>query len=357
MRKRLRKARDWPGAAVAKFRGIRRRQQIAIPTFVVIVALSVWAALERDVFEGILLLVAASGLLVGALGFAPNRPKLRVADSSGRDRVAIHWGMVRPVDEEAIVDEREQVCREEMPRQPQPKLPPGHVLGGASVQAVTRQLDYVHHISGQPSDDTLWEHLGEISDYGSELREWVLAFEAARVECLRVFDCELRIYEAGHAAADHVDLILRFPEGFELDDALPEIDEPPKRPEFSYGRIRPPFIDIRDTVQWAAANRAGSIQLHRTVDEPRYSLESGRPRIDYSLGHVNQAHYRSVPSFSMKAPRDPGEYEVDWELTADGLTKALTGTLILEFSPPLQGQPITTLSDLEAEGQEFSLLG
>ncbi len=355
MRGRLRQARGGLKAAVARFKGIRRRRQIGIPAFAVILALSVWAALERDVFEGILLLVAASGLLVAALGFAPNRPKLRVTDSTGHDWMAVKREPVRPIDEEAIVDEQEQVCREEMPRQPRPVFPPGHVLGGASVQTIAEQLEQANRHLGQPSDDVLREHLGEVNNYGSELREWLLSFEAARAECLRIFECELRIYEAGHASADHINLILRFPEGFELDEKLPEVNEQPKRPEFSYGSVVLPFSSAMDFAQNAASYVEG-LKLHRTDDEPRYSLESGRPRIDYSLGHVNQAHYRSVPAFTLKAPKEPGEYEIDWELTADGLPKALTGTFILEFRPPSQSQPLTALGDLEAEGRQFNLL-
>ena len=89
-----------------RLKRMRRRRQIGIPAFVVILGLSIWAALERDVFEGILLLVAASGLLVAALGFAPNRPNLRVTDLTGEDDVVIQRDPVCPIDEDAVVESR-----------------------------------------------------------------------------------------------------------------------------------------------------------------------------------------------------------------------------------------------------------
>jgi hypothetical protein len=352
---RLRQGLD-KSKAVAKFKGMRRRQQIGIPAFAVILALSIWAALERDAFEGLLLLVGASALLMAALGFTPNRPKLRVASSSGENKAVAQREPVRPVDEEAIVDEQEQACREEMPRQPRAKFPPGHPLGG--MEALTDQLEQAERLLNQPSDDSLREHLQEIRSYGYELGEWLSSYEDARAEYLRSFECELRVYEAGHASADHVDLILRFPEGFELDEDYPGVDEQPERPKFSSGAfLGPGMADLIRSGHQGIPTRPDGIKLHRTDDEPRYSLENGCPRIDYLLGHINQAHYRAVPAFTLKAPEDPGAYNVTWELSADGLPKALTGTVTLEFRPPPQGQPITALEDLEAEGRELHLLG
>lgn len=345
-------------ALSAKLKKVRRRRRIGVPVFTVIVALSVWAVIERDVFEGLLVLIAASGLLIGALGFLPNRPSLHVADSSGYGGIALQPPPVRPIDEDSVVGERERSCRNEMPRQPRAKFPPGHVLGGATVESVAEQTEHMHRMMGWPTDETLREHLDRVTKYGSELREWIEEFEEARAECLRAFNLGLRIYEQGHAATDHVDLILRFPEGFELEGELPEVDEPPEAPSFSSGIVFPGFSSAHAAAVSSAANRIvhGFKPQQRTDDEPRYSLEEGRPRVDYSLGHVNQSHYRPVPAFTLKAPKEPGTYEVAWELTADALPKAISGSLILEISAASGAEPITTLAEMREQGEGLGLL-
>lgn len=65
---------------------------------------------------------------------------------------------------------------------------------------------------------------------------------------------------------------------------------------------------------------------------PTYSVAEGRVRVDYQLGHVNQSDSLDVVPFEIWAPLK-GRHEVEWEITATGLTKAAKGTFEVHSGP------------------------
>jgi hypothetical protein len=90
------------------------------------------------------------------------------------------------------------------------------------------------------------------------------------------------------------------------------------------------------------------------TDRPNYSVEDGRAIIDWDLGRVNQSEHRDVPAFSLKAP-EPGDYKVEWAITAEGLASPAKGVITIEVEAPDPAEPITTLNEAEEERKAYEL--
>ncbi len=326
-----------------RFKKASRRRQIGVPAFLVVVGISIWAIKERGALDGVTLLVGSFGLLLGLLQMIPSRPKLRLTGQDD-DSVLTVTPTVRPVDEDSIVKERVSQALEAMPRRPPPEDSTPNALDWESPGLGPGNFGIRH------SDETLRKHEAKIFDYESELREWVTTLEAARADRLRLFEKELRLHELGQALADHVHLRLFFPEGFELEDEAPDIGAPPEPPEL--------LSDRREWLRQLAETlpvKPGSIKLHHPGDEPHYSTRNSLPVVDYELGRINQSDHRDVPAFELKAPREPGNYEIRWEASAAGLTKPAQGVITLRVQEPLETEPITTMEEANEERLAFLL--
>jgi hypothetical protein len=111
---------------VNKINELPLRRSLGAPAFVLAFGLSIWATVERGSFDGVTLLIAASGLLLGLMQLLPMRPKLRVSNrEGGAVLTARPEKALRPLDEDQIVEEQTAACRKEMPRMPAPDVPPG----------------------------------------------------------------------------------------------------------------------------------------------------------------------------------------------------------------------------------------
>jgi len=339
---------------ITEWRALPRRRQIGIPAFLAVTGLSVWAALERGLFDGGTLFIAFLGSLLGLLQLVPSRPRLQLTDRTGQDssELVATPASTRPFDEDEIEAGEVEVCKGEMPRQPRQGMPPGSLLHNPLQETedkllrMTRPLDV--------SDGSLRDYLAEVGDYTARLRNWLTDLEVARADRLRLLRLELRIRERGHAAADHVHLRLLLPDGFELDEGPMEVDLPPKRPEFRRD-ILPPAVSSR-ALHSLSKRLPDAADPRRPDDaEPRYSREAGLPRIDFELGRVNQSDHRDVPEFRIKAPREPGNYEVRWEITAAGLSRPARGAINIEIAEGQEDEPITSLEQAEEEQQRFGL--
>jgi hypothetical protein len=320
-----------------------RRRQIGVPAFLIVLGLAVWATQERGAFDGVTLLVGSLGLLLGLLQMIPSRPKLKL---TGRDdqSLLIFPPAVRTLDENSIVKKQVSQALKAMPRRPAP-------AGGTPK---TFDLDTPGLGPGgygiQHSDETLRKHEAKIFDYESRLREWVSDLETARADRVRLVETELRLHELGYAPADHVHLRLYFPEGFELEDEAPDVGSPPT----------PPALPKRGNA-WAGMQREtlsakpGSIKLHHPDDEPHYSERGGLPVVDYDLGRVNQADHRDVPAFELKAPKEPGNYLIEWEASAAGLNRPAHGAVTFQVQEPSKNESITPLEEAKQERRDFLL--
>jgi hypothetical protein len=319
-----------------------RRRQIGVPVFLVVLGLAIWATKERGSFDGVTLLVGSLGLLLGLLQMIPARPKLKL---TGRDDdpLIIFTPVVRPFDEDSIIKEQVSKALEAMPRRPAPEGSTASAFAYESRGLGPGRVGLRH------SDETLRQHEGKISHFESRLQEWVTDLEAARAERLRLCEEELRLHELGYAPADHAHLRLFFPEGFELEDEAPSIDSPPDPPELT---MEGQFLARRPELVLPIK---GGIKLHHPDDEPHYSEKNGLPVVDYDLGRINQADHRDVPAFELKAPREPGRYEIEWEASAAGLNRPAFGTITFEVRAPEEIEAITTLAEAKQERIDFEL--
>jgi hypothetical protein len=323
----------------------RVSQQMTLRAGVLVAALValVWAGVSRGWFDGVTLALAISALGLSLLQRLPARPQLIVGPRTGDQLVLRHGEPVRPFDQDAIVAEQVEACEGEMPRLPKPAFPPGSPLVDhlAGVDAGER-LDEA--ISGV-SDQRLRAYMAEVTDYSIEVRKWLTALETGRADRLRVAEGQLRIRELGRAPADHVRLRMQFPEGFSVDEELPEVPRPPQRPRLkqsAFGRA-PGGLVLQETYLQPNVR----IRLPGT-DMPDYRADDGQVVVTWDLGHVNQSERREVPAFSIKAP-EPGIYPVDWEITADGLPRAVNGVISVVVEPAEVIEPILTLADVEDE--------
>jgi hypothetical protein len=335
---------------VNKLKELALRRSVGAPAFGLALGLSIWATVERGLFDGVTLLIAASGLLLGLLQLLPTRPKLRVSNREGHAVLTARpEKLLRPLEEDEIVEEQAATCREEMPRMPAPDVPPGSPAA-ALFQTSQAAANLMAATSGV-SDESLRKYLRKVSDYAARLRDWLSKLEDARSDQARLFDGELRIREMGQAAADHVHLRLHFPDGFALDDEPPEVGRPPKRPRYPRLGYVGSYFDRADYEMVAALRR--SIRLPGS-DKPQYSIEGGRVKADWDLGRLNQSDHRDVPAFRLKAAA-PGIYEVQWEATAAGLSRPSRGSLTINVEEPEPGEPVSSLADAEAEREDYEL--
>ncbi|HET9164307.1 MAG TPA: hypothetical protein VFN89_12800 [Solirubrobacterales bacterium] len=334
---------------IEKLKQASPRRVAAIAAFVIVLGVAVWMMAAGTFLAGLALLIAATGLLLELLQqFLPNRPKLHVGPRGGASELhARPEKPVRPLDREAIAGAQGDLCRKEMPRMPAPSFPPGSPLIAplAGFQASQRLTDAITGIS----DDHLRKFLSKVANYEAGLEDWLDRLDAARAEQARVFESELRISELGQAAADHVHLRLRFPEGFDLDGEPPEVGPPPI----------PPTLHPRMTADALGRIRADmpvrpvGIRLPGT-DKPTYSIEGGKVKVDWDLGRLNQSDHRDVPAFRLKAA-PPGTYEIEWEATSAGLSKPMRGTVKIRIEKAAVGDAVEDLKDAEAEHRAYEL--
>jgi hypothetical protein len=327
------------------------RRLLGPPAFLIALGLCAWATFARGLFDGVTLLAGLCGVLSLGLLLLPSRPRLRVEvrNGQGQDLLVIApMKPVRPLNKEAIVQEQAAIALSGMPERPRPRVAPDATLGEVAGAHIAAGI--ISSISGA-SERALQEFEGKVAAYGRNLGQWLTRLEAARAERLRLFEAELRLRELGHAPADYVHLRLHFPAGFQLNSDLLRAGLPPDRPDFSPG-ISSALIN--------RLNRATELPDIEPIHLPgsekaRYSMEDGAPVIDYDLGRVNQSDRRNVPSFCLRAPA-PGSYQVQWEVSAAGLGRPAHGSFTIEVTEPKQGEPITSLSEAEAERDNYNFI-
>lgn len=326
-----------------RFKEASRRQQFVAIAGLIVLSIAAWAVKTRGLFEGVTFLIASAAFLVGLVQVLPARPKLRLT-ALGNDHPHLAVQPVgRPLDENAIVQEQISDALSEMPSQST-----SHGVGFGAENA----LQALSGFTGAYSDEHLDKYREKVRRFEVRLRNWLTDLEVARADRLRLFDGELRLHELGHAPADHARLRLFFPEGFELEDEAPDIGDPPKTPNWTTGLSGL----LHSNTSIARLRGRGLLdQLRRDDDEAQYGLKDGLPEVTYELGRVNQSDDRPVPCFRLKAPRQPGTYQVRWEATATGLSKPARGTLTIEVREPIDDAPISSLSEAEGEREEFEL--
>lgn len=308
------------------------------------IALSAWAAVERDLFDGLILLTAVVGLGLGITSrFFPPRPRFQVSFRGAPDPQVLSlvpgWRR-RPLDQAAIAQQQVDLAMATMPKRPKSTVPPDMQIGYLIAQGALSSLQA--EITGTTEED-LQEFENKVAAYGGIVTDWVGRLEASREEHLKVFKGRLRVEELSSAPADHVRLRLRFPEGFKLASNLPTVEEAPTRPKFN----RSVFESMRDVVE--AQHSSGSIPWPVGDDgEPTYSIENGKPVVECDLGRINQGDHRDAPTFELRIP-GPGSYTVQWEVSSSGLGEPATGTLTIKCQEAKEGAPITKLDEAEAQ--------
>lgn len=329
---------------------------------VIALVLGLTVGITNGPLAGITLFLGFSGVLSLAVLFVPVRPEviatLRGEENAltGNAEIGLVIGAdlgVRPLDIDGIVKDEEHAALETMPRMPTPQVPPGAFGGAFDLNQST--ADMLSSVSGA-SDEELRAFIKTVHKYGDELRGWLEQLQASRQERLRAFSAVARASETGKAPADFARMRLRFPEEFEEPERPPEVPEPPQRPKFvgRQGLVAP-----RPISSVAPIRRGALSHLIPRPDEFRgvsaeYSHEDGSTILALNLGHINQHDHRDTAEFDLRAA-PPGVYEVEWQISANGLTPPTRGTIKVEVREPISGEPITELRDARVERKNYSL--
>ena len=335
------------------------RRQAIWTVLLTAVATSVVVGVTTSALAGITLLVGFSGVLSLTLLFAPARPEVIAAlrgeeNASAADaEIGLVIGSeqtVRPLDIDGIVEGEEAAARETMPRAPSPRVPKGAFGGVFDLNDSTANM--LSSVSGA-SDEELRAFIKEVHRYGEKLRAWLEQLEASRNERLRAFSAVARATENGKAPADFARMRLRFPGEFEGPERPPEVPDPPQRPEFvgRLGRIAtPPTQPIRRGALSGLIPRPDEI---RGVSA-EYSCEDGTTVVALNIGHINQHDQRDTAEFALRAA-PPGFYEIEWQISANGLTPPTKGTIKVEVRKSIPGEPITELQGALVERKSHKL--
>lgn len=336
-----------------RLRSLSLRQRYGLIGLIVFIGLSVWASVERDLFDGLILLGTLGAVGVAALNhFFPSRPRFEVGfrntSNPGLLTLVPTWCR-RLLDREAIIQEQVDLALETMPERPALE-PPDELekVGPFIVQSAFASLQA--DLTGT-NDEDFAEFEREVATYGGTLDEWVQQLEVSREEHQKVFQGRLRVEELGGAPADHVHLRLRFPEGFRLASDLSEAGEPPTRPNFAPGvgaYFAPRNLSKMQRI-------ASKFPWPKNAEGASYSTENGRPVVDFELGRINQGDHRDVPAFALRVP-GPGTFPIHWETSSSGLGKPATGTLTIKWEAAEDGPPITTLKQAEHEQERIENL-
>ncbi|MFL5874078.1 MAG: hypothetical protein ACJ75T_11500 [Solirubrobacterales bacterium] len=327
------------------------RQRYGTAGLIVFIGLSAWASLERDLFEGLILLGTLGAIGLAALNhFLPPRPRFQVSFRNVPDPGVLSlvpdWRK-RPLDQAAIAQEQVDLALETMPQRPHQAVPPHMQIGRLIAEGAIASFQSA--IAGT-TEEELQDFENKVAAYGGEVADWVGRFEASREEHLKVFKGKLRVEELGSAPADHVRLRLRFPKGFRLTDDLSLVGKPPARPKFNPSVFDGMGNPIRK------AQRAGSIPWPLSDnDEPTYSMEHGEPVVECDLGRINQGDHRDAPVIELRIP-GPGSFVVQWEASSSGLGKPAIGTLTIVCEAAKEGPPITTLKQAEDQWERIGRL-
>lgn len=339
--------------ALGRLKKLSPRQRYGVAGLIVFVGLSGWASIERDLFEGLILLGTLGAIGFAALNhFVPSRPRFQVSFRNTPDPGLLTfvpgWPK-RPLDQAAIAQEQVDLALETMPERPYIK-PPDELeqIGPFVAQSALASLEA--RFTGT-TDKDYEEFESKVASYGGMLADWVRRFEVSREERQKVFNGKLRVEELGSAPADHVHLRLRFPEGFKLARDVPEVEEPPARPDFAPGLGA--YFTPKDFSK--APRIAADIPWPRSSNAASYSMEDGKPVVDFELGRINQGDHRDASGFALRVSA-PGSFTVQWEASSSGLGKPATGTLTIECEAAKEGPPITTLRQVEDQWERMEQL-
>lgn len=325
------------------------------------VLVGVTGFVTSGVIAGLSLLLGFPGVLSLILLFLPSRPRVAATlrgtenATTGDEEFGLIVGAereVRPLDIDQIVKAAEHGALETMPRAPTPRVPRGAFGGVFDLSQSTAAA--LSSFSGA-SDEELYAFMEKVQEYGEELRVWLGQLEASRYERLRDFSAVARVREGGQAPADFARLRLRFPEAFEEPEQPPEVPEPPERPEFvgRYGAVVPRPLAVRGLARGALSRFIPRPEEFRGV-VAEYSREDGSTVIALNIGHINQHDHRDTAEFALRAAPS-GVYDVEWQISADGLSPPTEGTIKVEVREPAPGEPIIELRDALAERKHHSL--
>jgi hypothetical protein len=336
------------------------RQQATWGVIVIAVIVGVTGFVTSGVIAGLSLFLGFPGVLSLILLFLPSRPKVSATLRGEENAITCDMEIgliisteqtVRPLDIDQIVKAEEHAALETMPRAPTPKVPPGSALAPLfNLNQSTANM--LSAVSGA-SDEELEKFMRKVRRYGEELRAWLEELQASRAERLRAFSATARAREEGQAPADFARMRLRFPEEFEEAERPPIVPEPPSRPEYVAplaGRVTWPRAPVQQVARGALSRLLNRSVEHRV----QYSNEDGMTVISLEVGHVNQSDHRDTAEFALRAA-PPGVYDIEWQISADGLNPPTKGKIKVEVREPISGEPIVELAEALAERERYSL--
>jgi hypothetical protein len=295
-----------------------------------------YVAIAESVAGGVVALIAVAAAVFTVWNPFAARPHPELSlHVDGKETSEVVLGVTRPVDVEAVVADARAV---------------------AEAAAPSGVLSLLGGYYQQPTKADHAKYAEDVETYAGEVREWATQADLWR----RVRTCELegRVMQRNPSTvdADDAGVYIRLPPGAEHVDDIPDPPQPPERPRFPLrkggvglmlgqaelmGPYRPdvgigPLYDRSAEVLaslWAP-------DYEKTADD---GLVVTYPRQPVRHG---EQEYTGEP-FRVLLP--PGEHVVRWEVHASNLPRHRSGTWRVVCRAGLEGEPIRTVRELEAE--------
>lgn len=208
------------------------------------------------------------------------------------------------------------------------RLPP-KTVSRASVIAVPKSSDILHMFA-QPRTPEKWSR-EETEGYNSIVSSYHRRYETYLEEdadyrrmILRSFQVKLLLNNSGSAPATNIDAVLYFPSSIILHD-FEKFPEGPSAPE------PPPLRPLAPGQGWVTP-------IHQSIDIPRLTtpfqfrsthIHPGRHQVRFDLKDLKHHERAIIDAFivSFAAPKDIGDFDVDYVITANEPLDPIRGTL------------------------------
>jgi hypothetical protein len=259
---------------------------------------------------------------------------------------------VREIDVGAIVAREKQLALASLPAaRPETTRETSPAAGWAG--SLSEQLASIGRFAemvrgtGPLTEEERAEFTRRAETYGDDLRDWLEEYRQWRDEMQEIAALRLRFENRGRVPARDVHVQLRFPDGFEQVDELPQLDGRPTRPRFKRRTPTDLFVRVPEINLLGSdfARRIPNIAPPGNVSGPRYRRGSLLAEI-----HIGKLLH-GVPEetdepLTLRVAED-GDYTIPWEIHAENLAEPANGELRLRIVTNEEtGPPVTALEEL-----------
>jgi hypothetical protein len=295
-----------------------------------------YVAVDESLAGGVVALIAVAAAVFTVWNPFADRPHPQLGlEVGGEEMGEVMLGATRPVDVEAVVINAKTRAEVSTP---------------SALVSVLGQYQ-------KPTEADYAKYADDVEGYTDRVREWVTEADVWR----RVRACLLEATVVQHnpstVDAEDARVYVRFPPGAEQAGDVPDPPKPPERPKFplrknSLGVMLEQAESIRQPLY--SPVRVGPL-YDTSADfvvsrwEPDYEKTADDGLVVTFLRQPVRHGEREYTGEPFRVLLQPGKHEVRWEVHASNLPRYGSGTWRVICRTGFEGEPITTMAELEAE--------